>query len=267
MGEATVNVGIGGTAHVQGLADTFSVADTAGGTPADVTLEGIGSQWFDYTSSDTNVATVDADGLATAVGVGTAHITATCGTINVGGQLNVVVNGNPTEPPDAAPIPAFAAGDVISIFSSHYDDVTVNTLRAGFSQADQTTFDVGGTTVLKYTLHNFVGIEFVGNGDVDHPINATDAGMTHFSMTVWTTDVDTLLIKVIDFGADASFAGGDDTEIDEDKSIPTKGDWVVLDFPLSDNPGLNAAHISQVILDGHSTAGNTVFIDHMIFHK
>ena len=36
--------------------------------------------------------------------------------------------------------------------------------------------------------------------------------MEHFNLDVWTPDATTFRVKLVDFGADAAFGGGDDTE-------------------------------------------------------
>jgi hypothetical protein len=57
--------------------------------------------------------------------------------------------------------------------------------------------------------------------------------MSHFNLDVWTPNMTTLRIKLVDFGADAAYGGGDDTE-HEITLTPTQNGWVSLNIPLTD---------------------------------
>jgi len=98
--------------------------------------------------------------------------------------------------------------------------------------------------------------------------------MTHFHLDVWTPDPsdtpEAFKVKLVDFGADGAYQGGDDTEhelIFNTSSSPamSTGSWVKLDIPLSDFTNLTTrGHIAQIIISGEI---NTVYVDNMIFHK
>lgn len=175
----------------------------------------------------------------------------------------------PTVPTTAAPTPAYAAGDVISLFSNAYTNVAVDTWRTSWSQGDVTDQQVAGNDVKRYTNLTFVGIETVTN-----QINATT--MTHFRMDVWTPDAISptafLKVKLVDFGANAAFGGGDDTEHEltfNASSTPAMatGSWITLDIPLSQFTGLTArAHLAQLIIVGEG-AVNTLFVDNVLLHR
>ena len=45
-------------------------------------------------------------------------------------------------------------------------------------------------------------------------------------------------VKLVDFGADGAFGGGDDVEHQVNFASPTQGEWVSLDIPLSEFTGL-----------------------------
>jgi hypothetical protein len=175
----------------------------------------------------------------------------------------------PTVPITAAPTPTYAAGDVISLFSNAYTNVAVDTWRTSWSDATVTDEQVAGNDVKKYTSLVFVGIETVAS-----QINATT--MTHFRMDVWTPDAitgaDFLKVKLVDFGANAAFGGGDDVEHEltfNATSTPamTSGTWVTLDIPLSQFTGLTTrAHLAQLIIVGEG-AVNTLFVDNVLLHR
>jgi hypothetical protein len=165
-----------------------------------------------------------------------------------------------------APTPTQDAANVISLFSGAYTDVTVDSWNTVWSAADYAEVQVAGDDVKKYTNLDFNGIE-----TTSATIDATE--MTHFSLDVWTPNATQFSIKLVDFGADGAFGGGDDTEhqIDfNDTTTPAlaTGEWVSLDIPLSDFTGLTArAHLAQYIIVGQPTGATTVFIDNMYLYK
>ncbi len=173
----------------------------------------------------------------------------------------------PTAPTTAAPAPTFAAADVISLFSDSYTNVTVNTWSAQWDNADVEDVQIAGNTVKKYTNLVFAGIEFTSS-----PINAT--AMTHFSLDIWTADPTaapaTFKIKLVDFGANGAFGGGDDREHEITLTAATTpglrtGQWTRLDVPLSQFTGLTTrGHLAQLILVADP---NTVYVDNVLLHK
>ena len=183
----------------------------------------------------------------------TVPFAAGCGTN--GGTSDI-----PTTP---APTPTQNQANVISMFSSAYNDVPVDTWRTDWSSA---TFEdsvmVGGTPVKKYSNLDFVGIET----DSPHQIDASE--MTNFHIDVWSADYTKFSVKLVDFGADGAYQGGDDSEYQVDFDMPEKGKWVSFDIPLSDFTGLTARkHLTQYILVGQPTGANTIYVDNMYFYK
>ncbi|WP_426064781.1 PKD domain-containing protein [Flavobacterium sp. DSP2-3-1] len=161
----------------------------------------------------------------------------------------------------AAPIPTLAVSKVISMFSDAYTNVPVNTWRTSWSSATLTDMSINGNATKKYSALDFVGIEATTS-----PINAT--AMTHFHTDVWSSDFTQFKIKLVDFGANGAFGGGDDVEHEITILSPAKGSWVSLDIPLSSFTGLNTrAHIAQLIYVGAPAGNNTVYIDNVYFHN
>ena len=166
-----------------------------------------------------------------------------------------------TEPTSAAPIPSQMESDVISMFSDAYTDVAVDTWRTSWSDGALEDITVAGDAVKKYSALSFVGIETTTTN-----IDATT--MTHFRTDIWTADATELKIKLVDFGADGAFDGGDDVEHEITVPTPAQGEWVSLDIPLSDFTGLTTrANIAQLIYVGAPSQANTIFIDNVYFHK
>ncbi len=167
----------------------------------------------------------------------------------------------PTEPETAAPTPTRQAANVISLFSDAYTDVTVDTWRTTWSAATLEDVSIEGNPTKKYSGLDFVGIETVAN-----KIDATE--MTHLHLDVWSANFTFFGVKLVDFGADGAFGGGDDTEHQVNFTTPAQGEWVSLDIPLNDFTGLTArAHLAQYILVGQPTGATTVFVDNVYFFK
>jgi hypothetical protein len=173
----------------------------------------------------------------------------------------------PTVPTTPAPTPTFPASDVISLFSNAYTNVPVDTWSAVWDQADVADVQIAGNDTKLYTNLVFAGIEFISQ-----TVDATT--MTHFYMDIWTPDPTALpavfRIKLVDFGADGAFGGGDDTEHEltfNANSTPAlqTGNWIRFDIPLTNFTGLTTkGHLAQLIISGDP---NTVYIDNILFHK
>ena len=169
--------------------------------------------------------------------------------------------GGPTEPSAAAPTPSLPQGNVISLFSDAYNDVPVDTWRTIWSSANFEDVLVDGNATKKYTALDVVGIETVTT-----TVDASN--MTHFHLDVWSGDFTFFAIKLVDFGADGVFGGGDDVEHQIEYSMPSQGEWISYDIPLSDFTGLTTTNnIAQYILVGQPTGSNTVFVDNVYFHN
>ncbi|HSL88193.1 MAG TPA: hypothetical protein VK870_02705 [Ignavibacteriaceae bacterium] len=173
----------------------------------------------------------------------------------------------PTVPTSPAPTPTFPAADVISLFSNAYTNVPVDTWSAVWDQADVADIQISGNDTKLYTNLVFAGIEFISQ-----TVDATT--MTHFYMDIWTPDPTTLpsvfRIKLVDFGADGAFGGGDDVEHEltfNANSTPAlqTGNWIRLDIPLANFTGLTTkGHLAQLIISGDP---NTIYVDNILFHK
>ena len=230
------------------------VRDANGNPIADATVS--------WASADAAVATVDATGLVTAVASGETTVTATSGTASADAAVTVMARASPTGGP---PTPAHAAGSVISLFSDAYDDVTVDTWSAEWDQAEVEDVVIGGDAAKKYTGLSFAGIEFA-SATVDA------SGMTHLRMDIWTPDGTAppaaFRVKLVDFGADGAFGGGDDSE-HEAAVTAAEGlaseEWVQLDLALDDFTGLaSRANLAQLLISGDP---DTVYLDNVYFRR
>jgi hypothetical protein len=220
-------------------------------------------EYFDYTSTDTAVATVSR-GVIRVRARGNSTITAQLGGVTAAGSIAIAAN---EPPPTTAPMPALAAGSVISLFSSMYTNVPVDKWSADWDRADVADIAIGGHVAKVYTNLSYAGIEFTS-----HLIDAT--AMTHLHFDAWATSGTTLKVKLVDFGADGVYSGcancGDDRESEvtlNATSTPalTPGTWADLDLPLSGFTQLTGrAHLAQIVLSGDT---RTLFVDHLLLHR
>ena len=216
--------------------------------------------YLTYSSSNTSVATVGANGTITTVGTGSTTITAMLGTTAATGSVTLTTVAPPTV---AAPTPTRPAADVVSLFSNAYTDVPVATWSASWDNADVADVQIAGNATKKYTNLTFAGVEFTTT-----TVNAS--AMTHLHMDVWVHDPSAFKVKLVDFGANGVFGGGDDVEHEVTLSAGTTpaitaDAWSSLDIPLSSFTGLTTkGHLAQLIISGSSP---TVYLDNVYFVK
>ena len=249
--DAVTNTFIGVVTSITGLTETFNLASGIDQlvVPA--------PSYYEFTSSNPSVASVDELGSVTVNGAGIAVVTATLGGLEATGSLTINSQGE-FELPEQ---PTLNPSNVISIFSDAYDNVNVDFYN-GFWEPFQTTlsadFVINGDNILNYTNFNFVGNQFA-NPTVD----ATE--MTHLHIDMYIPgelpSLFDFLISVVNFGPDGVDGGGDDTrqQIFVNANDVVANSWISLDFPLTlaerDKLGLliyeniNFATLSNFYLD------------------
>jgi hypothetical protein len=214
---------------------------------------------FTYTSSNTSVATISNDSIII-VGAGNSTITANqaAGSGFLAGSISTVFTVNYAPPANAAPIPPTRnVADVISLYSDVYNNVPVNTWSTDWDNTNLADVQIGGNNNKKYTNLVFAGIEFTSS-----PVDAS--AMTTYHIDYWTPDATVFKIKLVDFGANGIYGGGDDSE-DELTFTPATSGWVSYDIPLSSFSGLaSRAHLAQMIF---VASNSTVYIDNVYFWK
>ncbi|MFT7119992.1 MAG: hypothetical protein ACJAZ9_000161 [Neolewinella sp.] len=168
-----------------------------------------------------------------------------------------------TTPLAAAPTPTRDAADVISIFSDAYTDVTVDTFETEWSEGTLVELMIEGNPTLKYENLNFIGIE-----TVTEQVDLATAEMTHIHLDYWSANGEGFGVKLVDFGADGAFDGGDDSEFQIDLTGLSQGSWNTIELPLNSFTGLtNRSNIAQYVLVGLPTDANDVFIDNIYFYN
>lgn len=254
----TVTSFVGVKNVLDGLTAQFSLPN---GTSQAVNLT---PYYFNFTSSNPSVATVDGVGNVNTIAAGSSTITASLGNNVAKGSLIINSSGAYTH----APTPTQDASKVISLFSDKYSNVPVDYYN-GYWAPYQTTlssdFEVEGDHVLNYTNFNFVGIQMSSP-----PVNATS--MSHLHLDIYLPNAmpagANFKIQVLDFGANGVYGGNDDKTGETTITAPTlQGQkWVSLNIPLTAFAGLTSkAHIGQVIFVGTNISG--FYADNIYFYN
>lgn len=253
--------------QVSGL--TYTVNQANG---VDVTVS-VAPAYYSFSSSNTDVATVNGNGSVSVVGQGLAEITANLGGEQANGLIVVESMGDFV----AAPTPTQAPENVISIFSDAYENVPVSFYN-GFYEPFQTTtsndFSVNGDNILGYENFNFVGIEF-NPGVASNPVPTIDGtSMTNLTMDVFIlNDVpqgSALTLTLRDFGADNTFDGGDDVTASTTIFTPTlvAGQWITIDLDISGMA--TKANLGQIVIDsdtGTAFRGEAFYVDNLYLYQ
>ena len=163
------------------------------------------------------------------------------------------------EPMVAAPNPTVPAANVISMFSNTYTNETVDTWQAPWSQGNVADIQIAGNDTKKITGLNFVGIETTGSNLIDL------SGMLKINFNAWTPNCSTLKVKLVDFGFNAVYGGGDDVE-HEIALSPQLESWNSYSILLSDFIGLTTkSHFAQLIFSSIPSGSGIVYIDNLFF--
>lgn len=254
--ERELNGQNGQTFTIDGLASLHRLPD---GTVGEVTPSPF---YFNFSSSDESVAQVAEDGTVTVTGEGTAVITATLQGDSAKGLLTVNSTGEASTPDASAPIPTSDEENVLSLFSDEYTDVPVDTWRTEWSVAELEDIDLLGNPTKKYTSLDFVGIETTGQNLVDA------SAMEFMHIDLWTPNMEVIRIKLVDFGADGEFNGGDDSEFELVFEDLQTQQWNSLKIPLTDFEGLQTReNLAQLILSGLPAGSSTLYVDNVYFSK
>lgn len=242
----------------------FSIpSKAAGANPFNITAPTSNSSGaFSYTSTNTSVATVSGNTI-TVVGVGTTTIKAVqaangsyaSGTIST---TFAVSTGLANIPTTAAPTPTKAQANVISLYSNAYTNVPIDTWSAVWDQADIKDTVIAGDSTKRYTNLVYSGIEFTGS----KVLNVTNAD--YFHVDIWTPNATVFKVKLVDFGANGTYGGGDDKEHEYTVTPnPALSSWVSIDIPMTAFTGLTTkAHLAQMLFVSN---GSTVYFDNVYF--
>ncbi|MBE0673564.1 MAG: glycosyl hydrolase family 16 [Bacteroidales bacterium] len=249
----------GVSTSIGGISSTFNLPN---GVNTQVNLA---ASYFEFSSSNEAIATVDVSGKVTVTGgPGTAVITAKMGLTDADGSLTIQSGGTFQH----APVPTHSQADVISLFSDSYTNVPVdyyNGYWAPYQTTQSADFEVNGDNILHYTNFNFVGVQFSSP-----TINASS--MTHLKVNIFIPNAlaggTQFKIQLVNFGADGVYGGGNDSSHTLTFTAPTlvAQSWITFDIPLSSFTGLTArANLGQLIFEGSNIS--SFYADNIYFHK
>ena len=221
-------------------------------------LVNLGIGYFDITSDSPSIALPNPDGTVKGLAFGSANLTARLGSLAAGTGMVTVAPASPTSAP---PAPTLSSDRVISLLSKTYTNNPVDTWSAGWGVVGGfSEVAIAGNDMKKYAGLGYAGIEFV-----NHQIDATQ--MSYFHMDIWTPDMTAFHIKLVDFGLDGAYGGGDDTGVELSIPVTNLKQWQSIDLPLSSFTGLNLKNQAQIVIVGEPYANGTVFLTNVYYHK
>ena len=159
-----------------------------------------------------------------------------------------------------APTPTVDAANVISLYSDAYIDAPADTWLTPWSSASIEDIEIQTNPTKLYTNLDFAAIETVGTNLIDA------ADMDLFHMDVWSPNFTVFRIKLVDFGADGQFEGGDDSEHEMVFQNLAQEFWWSFELPLSDFTNLTSRnHIAQILISAEPAGGAVIYMDNVFF--
>ncbi|NBC58445.1 MAG: hypothetical protein GVY05_09220 [Bacteroidetes bacterium] len=256
--DETVETFSGSTIQTTGISYT---ANLPSGMNQSVQLS---TNYFTFSSSNPDVATVTDTGEITVLTSGEATITATVGNLSADGSLQITSTGDFENAPD----PTLPESDVLSIYSDFYS--IIDGLDVGAFNNDGISIETqifNGNELIEYQNLGFVGIGWNDTVDV--------SGFTHIHLDVQRlTSGSNFIIELLDYGPDGIDNGFGDGSAGGFNATSQMIDeeWVGLDIPLNSftlptggggagNPNLN--NLGNIILVSNSGA---FLIDNVYFY-
>lgn len=235
--------------HVTATADyAISFAVYFGEEGQDEPVEGNNGETVSYTYQEAGVYTIRVVAMSAAIQT-TEHVEAF--------EVTAIL-----QPLASAPTPIGRnPEDVISIYSTAYDDVAGTNYFPDWGQAGQGSgwaeFNLNGDTMLQYINLSYQGIALAEGTTIDV------SSMEYLHLDVWTAEgINTIETSLI------NNASGTVTEAPVVSNL-TAGEWTSIEIPISDytDQGLTVTEIFQLKFVGDPWASGTVFIDNIYFYK
>ncbi|SHG66118.1 glycosyl hydrolase family 16 [Winogradskyella jejuensis] len=248
----------GSTILVSGLSQTFNLEDGSNSTV------GLAPSYFDFESSNLDVAIVNELGEITIIGEGTATITAQLAGVLAEGSLEISTSGGL----DPAPTPMQPQANVLSVFSDAYTNVVTPNFTPGFggSTTEASVSSNGGDEFVTYANNNFTGILFD-----DNPIDASAMQFMHVDIYVQEASTSSIEFQIRDIGANQTintnvnngFPELDDVDFRFTATGLTPGQWTSFEIPLSGDLATQKNNLGAIILVG----GPDFILDNIYFYS
>lgn len=206
--------------------------------------------YLTFSSSDSNVASVDEAGVITVKGTGTANITANLGAISTTGKITL------TKAVPMAPTPTQPAANVISLFSDAYPNVSIDTPRWDWVTNVLNIFSINGNNIMSFSSFSYLPITFPD-------INAS--AMTHLHMDIYVI-APVLTNQPVKLSLKDAVGG--EKGFNYNAGLTT-GSWKSLDVPLS-SFGLTTRSALQFLIiaaDPQSPRMTDLYLDNVYFYK
>jgi hypothetical protein len=173
----------------------------------------------------------------------------------------------PTGPEVAASLPVHLENEVVSLFSETFPTAASAEFSTSWDSANVSEVTIGGDATKRYSLSTATPESFAG---IDFSAGAIDGtNYTHLHLDVWSDDISTLIVKLVDFNGTGYNNGADNSEgIQHVDLSSSPGTWVSLDIPFSDLAGLTGTtELSQIILvSPENGSTSTLYMDNLYFH-
>lgn len=205
----------------------------------------VSSAYFTYSSSDTDVVTVEGNVLSLKKkGEAVVTVEEADGMITVKGT-------------EMSPQPEIEQSDVISLFSDYYDDVLSANWNPGWDgQTVSEMLELNGQKIMHYSNLGWVSVI------LDSPANCTDMNYLHVDIMTSNevTPDSKLLIKIGRAGTETSFTVNQSTQSD---FLPYN--WVSVDIPLTNS--YIKESIESITFSSENTNIKDLYVDNVFFHS
>ena len=254
--DSTEQTFTGSSITATGLTQTFNLGSGVNQTVA------AAPSYFNFMSTDIEVARVSELGEISIVGEGTAEITAMLGGVLAEGSL-VITSGGGLE---SAPIPTLPQANVKSIFSDAYVNDTESNFTPGFGGSTTETTISGSSAdrFLSYANNNYTGIIF------ENTVDASELTFMHVDIYVQeaTSNVG---IQIRDIGdnqmieTDVNTGNpiGDDKDFRFNATGLTVGEWTSFEIPLGGDIANQKDNLGALII----VEGPNFILDNIYFYK
>lgn len=252
----TLKVFTGSSVNITGLNQVFNLENGQ-----NVTLSSAPG-YYDFNSTDTSVASVNAFGVVDVKSAGNTVITATLAGENSTGNLTLQALGDLP----AAPTPTRDQSDVLSIFSDAYTNAVESNFNPGFggSTTETTVLSTSNGNVLQYTTNNYTGIMFEG------PIDGSGMAFLHIDAYVQNAS-SSIGAQIRDIGANQTietnvftgFPEGDDKDFRTTLNGFQVGVWKSFDIALGGDLASQKNNLGALII----TDGPNFILDNIYFYK